>query len=288
MITIDLAKCTTCGFCIDVCPNYVLSSNSETGRTEIVYPEQCCICGHCVAICPEGAIDHKDMPYEKFEDISDIEIHPENMKSLLQSRRSIRAFKEKAVPKEVLEELIEAGIHAGTSSNGQTEGFIVIEDRTTLDKLEQMVIKVLWNSGLKYLGSSVGMKFAQMMYGREMSQRYFVYHNIIKNLIKNNQLKGMVFRNAPAVIVIHGIRANYLAHTNCAIATKNMEIMATSMSLGACWVGFLTSAAHMSRKISKYLGIPSNRNIYGAIMVGYPKHRYTKSIPRRDREVRWI
>ncbi|MCK4787405.1 MAG: nitroreductase family protein [Desulfobacteraceae bacterium] len=288
MITIDSAKCTKCGLCIDVCPNYVLSSNSESGETEIRHPDQCCICGHCVAVCPESAIDLEEMASQRFEDLADTKIPPENMKSFLQSRRSIRAFKEKAVSRELLEQLIETGIHAGTSSNGQTEGFIIIEDQNTLAELEQIVINVLWNSGLKYLGSSIGMKFTQMRYGHEMCQQYMAYHNIIKNLKRSNQLKGMVFRNAPAVIVIHGIRANYLTHANCAIATRNMEIMAKSMSLGTCWVGFLTSAAHMSRKICKYLGIPADRNIYGAIMVGYPKHRYTKSIPRRSREVRWI
>ena len=105
MITVDSAKCSKCGFCIDVCPNYVIGSNSDTGTTEIRYPEQCCICGHCVAICPESAIDHKDMPNEGFKDIADIKILPENMKSFLQSRRSIRVFKENVIPKEHLEEL---------------------------------------------------------------------------------------------------------------------------------------------------------------------------------------
>ena len=288
MITIDAAKCTKCGFCIEECPNYVFSSNSDSGETEIRYPDQCCICGHCVAICPENAINHKEMPSQGFEDLADINILPENMKSLLLSRRSIRSFKDKAISREFLEQLIETGVHAGTSSNGQTEGFIIIEDRNTLAELERMVIKVLWNAGLKHLGSSLGIKFVRMRYGLEMSRQYKMYHNIIKNRKRSNQLSGMVFRNAPAVIVIHGIRTNYLAHANCAIATRNMEIMAISMGLGVCWVGFLTSAAHMSRMIGKFLGIPADHNIYGAIMAGYPKHQYTKSIPRKSREVRWI
>lgn len=290
MITIDLAKCTNCGFCIDECPNYVFGLNSDAGTDEIEirYPDQCCICGHCVAICPENAIDHEEMPAQRFEDLADIRIPPENMKSLLLSRRSIRAFGEKAISRELLEQLIETGVHAGTSSNGQTEGFIIIEDRKTLVELEQVVIEVLWNAGLKHLDSTLGIKFTRMKYGHEMVRQYMAYHNIIKNRKRNNQLDGMIFRNAPAVIVIHGIRANYLAHANCAIAARNMEIMARSMGLGTCWIGFLTSAAHISRKIGKYLGIPADRNVYGAIMTGYPKHQYKKSIPRRSREVRWI
>jgi nitroreductase/NAD-dependent dihydropyrimidine dehydrogenase PreA subunit len=290
MIIIDSAKCTRCGFCIDECPNDVLGLNSDAGTDEIEirYPDQCCICGHCVAICPEDAINHQEMPTQRFEDLADIRIPPENMKSLLLSRRSIRAFEEKAISRELLEQLIETGVHAGTSSNGQTEGFIIIEDRDKIAELEQIVIEVLWNAGLKHLGSTLGVKFARMKYGHEMARQYIAYHSIIKNRKRNNQLGGLIFRNAPAVIVIHGIRVNYLAHANCAIAARNMEIMARSMGLGTCWAGFLTSAAHISRKIGKYLGISSDRNVYGALMIGYPKHQYRKSIPRRSREVRWI
>jgi nitroreductase len=60
------------------------------------------------------------MSGEKFENLLDIEIPPQHMRSLLLSRRSIRAFKEEPVSDELVVELIEAGIHAGTASNGQT------------------------------------------------------------------------------------------------------------------------------------------------------------------------
>jgi len=126
MIIIDSAKCTNCGFCIDECPNYVLSSNSDSGETEIRYPDQCCICGHCVAICPENAINYKEIPSQKFEDLADIKILPENMKNFLLSRRSIRSFKEKAIPRELLKQLIETGIHAvGTSVDQQFNAIFI-------------------------------------------------------------------------------------------------------------------------------------------------------------------
>ena len=147
---------------------------------------------------------------------------------------------------------------------------------------------MLWRAGLKYLGSRTGLRFIEMRYGSQMARQYLAYHRIIKNRKSEGQLGGLVFRNAPVVIVSHGIKANFLAHTNCAVATRNMEIMALAAGLGTCWVGFLTSAAHVSRRIGKYLGIPAVRNIYGALMVGYPKHVYKKRIPRKGREVRWI
>ncbi|MGD0232552.1 MAG: 4Fe-4S binding protein [Syntrophorhabdales bacterium] len=122
MLSIDSTKCIQCGFCADECPNYVFKATSDgtCKQVEVRYPEQCCACGHCVAICPSEAIGHSKMSGEKFENLLDIEIPPQHMRSLLLSRRSIRAFKEEPVSDELVVELIEAGIHAGTASNGQT------------------------------------------------------------------------------------------------------------------------------------------------------------------------
>jgi nitroreductase/NAD-dependent dihydropyrimidine dehydrogenase PreA subunit len=287
MIEIDSTKCTKCGFCFDVCPNYVLAWG-EGREIKVRYPEQCCICGHCVAICPENALIHEKMPTEKFEDLPVTIIPAEHMRNLLLSRRSIRAFKEKPVPKKLIEQLIEVGIHAGTSSNGQLENFFIIQDRKLLLELEKMVIEAVWNVGLKHLGDSIGQKLAKTQIGDEMVRQSIPYHHIIKNRRNNNQLEGMVFRNAPIVIVIHGLRNNLLARANCSVAARNMEILAKTMGLGTCLVGFLSVAAHFAKKIGKYLEIPDDQNIYGAIMLGYPKHEYKKTTPRKERQVRWM
>jgi nitroreductase/NAD-dependent dihydropyrimidine dehydrogenase PreA subunit len=287
MIEIDSTKCIKCGFCFDVCPNYVLALG-EGREIQVRHPEQCCVCGHCVAVCPENALVHKEMSAEKFEELPATIIPPENIRNLLLSRRSIRAYKEKPVPKGLIEQLIEVGIHAGTSSNGQTENFIVIQDHKLLSDLEKMVIDVLWNTGLKYLGDSIGQNLAKTQIGEEMVKQFIPYHHIIKNRRNNNQLAGMIFRNAPVVIVIHGLRTNLLARANCWIAARNMEIMAKTMGLGTCLAGFLSIAAHFAKEIAKYLEIPESHNIYSAIMVGYPKHEYRKTVPRRERQVRWM
>ena len=288
MIVIDSTKCTKCGFCSEVCPNDVLAL-IKGQEIQVRYPEQCCICGHCVAVCPENAVVHQKMPTEKFEDLPVTKIPPESMRNLLLSRRSIRVFKENRVPKALIEQLIEVGIHAGTSSNGQTENFVVIQDEKLLSDLEEMAIEVLWDKGLKYLGSETGQKMAETRVGEEMLRQTIPYHHIMSNRRQNNQLAGMVFRNAPVVIIIHGLRTNFMARANCSIAARNIEIMAKTLGLGTCWVGFLSSAANLAeKKIERYLQIPDDRSIYGAILVGYPKFEYRKIIPRKPREVRWI
>ena len=290
MIEVDAAKCTGCGFCSDECPAgvFLLDPAPRGGRTaRAQYADQCTLCGHCVAICPEGAVTHGDMAAEDFEEGPKVFIAPETMRAFLLSRRSTRAFREKAVPREVIEQLIEVGTHGGTASNSQTENFIIIQDRELLAEMEGMVMGILWRK-MKPLGSAVGRKLAAIRYGEETIKRSIGYYERFKARQASGDIAGSVFRNAPAVIVVHGLRANFNAHENCAIATRNMELLAKSRGLGTCWAGFLLVAAGLTRKVARRLGISDDRNIYSAIMLGYPKHEYGKTIRRKRREVRWL
>ncbi len=148
MLKVDAKKCTGCGFCSDECPAgiFMLSSVPDgSGTAHVRYLDHCTGCGHCVAICPQDAIVHGELPADKFEDRPHVVIAPDTMRAFLLSRRSIRAFREKPVPRELIEQLIEVGTHAGTASNAQTENFIVIQDRRLLSELEGMVIGVIWD-----------------------------------------------------------------------------------------------------------------------------------------------
>lgn len=56
------------------------------------------------------------------------------IRNLLQ-RRSIRKYIDKPVPKEIVNGLLEAGMHAPTARNLQPWHFVVVDERSILDKL---------------------------------------------------------------------------------------------------------------------------------------------------------
>jgi nitroreductase len=240
-----------------------------------------------VALCPGDAIVHKDLEATAFHEVRKGVVRPDDMKNLLLSRRSIRAFKEKPVPGEIIEQLIQVATHAGSASNAQSEGFVVIRDRHVVSELEKMVTDVAW-AKLRPLGMSIGRHYARIRYGEELASQSIAYYESFKARRDSGRLAGWVLRDAPAVIVVHGKRNNLLARENCAIATRNMEMLAETWGLGTCWAGFLLVAAGFTKKIAGSLGISRDRNIYSAIMVGYPKYAYRKTVPRAEREVRWM
>jgi nitroreductase len=138
------------------------------------------------------------------------------------------------------------------------------------------------------MGSAIGRRFVRMLVGPESSKQVAQYYEMFNSRRQANELKGTIFRNAPAVVVTCGLRKNPLAATNCALALRNMEILALPMGLGTCWSGFLMVAASRDKRIARLLQIPDTHNVYGAIMAGFPKHTYRRMIPRKDRDVRWI
>lgn len=53
--------CKGCGFCIEICPNDVLTESNRLNKKGYVlpepqYPEKCIFCKKCELICPEMAL----------------------------------------------------------------------------------------------------------------------------------------------------------------------------------------------------------------------------------------
>ena len=53
MLGIDEIKCTSCGKCVEVCPQQAIAI--EHGRA-VIDRQLCTNCGTCVSVCPTGAI----------------------------------------------------------------------------------------------------------------------------------------------------------------------------------------------------------------------------------------
>jgi nitroreductase len=128
-----------------------------------------------------------------------------------------------------------------------------------------------------------------MMYGPETTDLAQMYYEVFKHKQEAGELEGSIFYNAPALILAHDIGKNSIGPTNCAIAIRNIEILALTMGLGTCWCGFLTGAANRKpRKINKLIKLDSSRRIWGALMIGYPRYKSKKKIPRVEREVAYF
>ena len=273
-ITIDDEKCNRCGICIAECPERVIEmASKESLPTVTEFGKDLCIeCGHCVAVCPEEAFNLDIMTAEQCSLAQpELLITLEQMEQHIRFRRSIRTYKKKPVPRDILERLIDAARYAPTAKNLQPVHWLVIEDREEVNRLGSMVIDWM-RSMLK--GESEAL-FTEFM----MSQ-------IVGDWERGGD---WICRGAPHMIVAHGPTDLPIpaSESGCMIALTTLELAAPSFGLGACWGGYFNAAANNYPPLRQALDLPENHDPYGAMMIGYPTYEYHRIPLRKEPSITW-
>jgi nitroreductase/NAD-dependent dihydropyrimidine dehydrogenase PreA subunit len=261
IIGIDRDKCSNCKQCIQECGRGYFSVNEEG---QVLFNDNsagCNICGHCIAICPEEAIETENL--EEVETYSGID-SPENfvesdkLLKFLRAKRSIRRYKNKKVPKELLEKVFEAMRYAPSASNARAWRYLILSDPEKIQKLHDEIVKVSY----AYSGFQSG----------EEALEY--YKTIGRNLFyKAPHIIVLYYRIVEKSSVMIGLRAN-----DAGIALTYGMLQAESLGLGTCWIGMVQGAVPMNKEILKILGIKGM--VLGAFTLGYPAVKYRRAVPR--------
>jgi nitroreductase/NAD-dependent dihydropyrimidine dehydrogenase PreA subunit len=275
-IAMDLQKCISCGECVTACPSIFLS---EEGKIRIVDEEHCTLCGHCLAICPVGAIDHADLEKDEFLEIPEnFKMPPEPLSFFLRSRRSCRVFSEREVPREALARLIDIARYAPTGHNSQNFEFLVIQKRELIRDLANRT--AIFYGNLHKMLSAPGVNLPPWLQGHmrgfQLNWEYY------------QKGKDRIFRNAPALIMVHAPTENASSAQNCHLAIAHIMIQAQAMGLGTCIIGYFLTAAERDPSIIKELGIPENEKIFTCCTVGYPALAFRRLVQRKAPVVRWM
>jgi nitroreductase len=68
----------------------------------------------------------------------------------IRGRRSVRRYEDKAVPREIVDKLLEAGVSAPSGMNAQPWRFVVIQNREIINKLsrrtKEMLLGIEWQA----------------------------------------------------------------------------------------------------------------------------------------------
>ncbi len=268
---VDQEKCLRDGLCVAECPAKIIESIGEKGfPTPVAGAERYCIdCGHCVAVCPVEALTLQTMSPQDCRPIQrELLLTPEQCEHFLRSRRSIRNYKDKRAPRELLQRLIETARYAPTSHNSQPVHWQVIEDPAEGRRLGGLVAE--WMRSLLARNA----EFAVSMH---MDKVVAAWDKGIDRIL----------RGAPHLAVAHGLSTLSASQSSCIIALAYLELAAPSLGLGTCWAGYFTAAATFYPPLQEALALPKNHLTYGAVMIGYPQYRYQRMPPRRKPEISW-
>jgi nitroreductase/NAD-dependent dihydropyrimidine dehydrogenase PreA subunit len=288
MIRIEATRCTHCGLCIPVCFPRILQERD--GAITITDPGLCRLCGHCRAVCPTDAprftAGNEDFaPALRPEEMPD----PESFLRFLRHRRSHRAYQNRAVEKEKLQRMIEAGRFAPTGGNRQACQFVIIGGRKILDRVVTLAIQILQDRRAKI---------------REMAERAERLNEPLppEDQIRQHYLPvwdrmaakwrggaDQLLHHAPALILVH-MKEN-LAVTpelDAGMAAEQMVLMAETMGLGTCYIGFLIMAIGQSAALKEEVKIPADHRALVAFTVGYPAAKYLRLVSRRPASMEWF
>lgn len=271
LFTVDEKKCKRDGICVAECPMQIIEmKDAKSLPTPSADAAQRCIkCGHCVAVCPHGAFTHAminagDFPPMKKE----FALSPEQAEHFLRSRRAVRTYQDKSIQREKLQKLIEIARYAPTGSNSQMVSWLAINSRPEVARLAGLV--------------------ADMMRELVKAKNPFAISYRLDRIVTawENGI-DLISRGAPALVVAHGPREYGLSHIDCTSALAYLDLAAPTLGLGTCWAGFIMLAYLQWPPLQQALKIPEGQVAQGIMMVGYPRYKYHRLVPRNQPKIEW-
>lgn len=177
----------------------------------------------------------------------------------IRQRRAVRDYKPDPVQRSTLRELVEAANWAPSAENGQPWRFVVVTNRTLLDRIAE--------DAKRWLLDNYADGDAQLRALLADRNTHILHH-------------------APALIVIVTSMPVKWNRESCALAAQNLMLAATAHGLGSCWIGLAESflegeAGH------ELLRLRPDAHIVAPVVIGYPRG-LLRAVPRHSPHITWI
>jgi nitroreductase len=264
----------------------------QKGETsvEILDPAMCLYCGHCKAVCPADAF--------RFSEGNDQFLAVPNQKEIpsaavfsgfLRRRRSLRVYQKRPVEKAKLKMLIEAGRYAPTGSNRQACEYVVVSGRNALDQACTLAIKNLQKQGKEIQEVIEQCRRLKKPLPEELISRETLPPVWERIAGKWKEGVDQLLHHAPALIIVHmkkGVATT--PEIDAAIASTQMVLLAETLGLGTCYIGFLIWAIENSEELKKFLGVPEDSKAVVSFTVGYPNVEFLRFVARNPAKVNWV
>jgi nitroreductase/NAD-dependent dihydropyrimidine dehydrogenase PreA subunit len=292
-ISIDYSKCNGCGLCVEVCGDfqYKVIKGKVVPSGKGIFG--CFACGHCMAVCPAGAIKitgRSLSPEDLFLLLKDpVKSDYPGLLSLLQKRRSIREFKDQAVPADIIDKIIEAAQTAPMGIPPSDVNVLVINGKEKGHKFASDFCEYLKSQ--QWMVSNWFLAVMRPFWGRINDELFRKFLKPLVQMYVTSMKKGdnVVTYDAPATLYFYG--SPYSDPDDAIIAATYAMLAAESFGLGTCMIGgihpFLQHGGVARRFRQKYgIRYKSREGLF--IILGYPKVEYKKGIRRTFAHVDYL
>ena len=90
-----------------------------------------------------------------------------------------------------------------------------------------------------------------------------------------------LFHRAPAILIFHA-PASETAEVDCALAASQATLLAPSLDLGTCYIGYASAALRRRRDLARKAGVPRGDTTYVVLTAGRPAVAYPRWVPRPE------
>ncbi len=175
----------------------------------------------------------------------------------IKQRRSIRRYTDEPVPREQLEEIIQAGRYAPSAENRQPWRFVVVTDRAVIARLSDEIKETIRRL-LRY-------RVVLQLWRRELRDP-----DVVRLLYGVSHAdRDTIFFDAPAVIFV-ATDDEPFNDESCACCAQNMMLAAHALGLGSCWVGFASMLDRRKETLGE-IGVPDGHHIAATLTIGHPQ-----------------
>ena len=177
-------------------------------------------------------------------------------------RRSVRAYTDEKIPRDVLEQIIEAGYYSPNAGNKQLLRMVVCEDAAInerLGKLRALVTNKFW-------------------YPVE-GEPFTFSDEELDSCDRENSFYG-----APCVVYLFSKADFEFAEADAYIMSNDLCLAARSFDVGSCVISVATDyfLVDSAKQILKDWGIPSDYRIFAHAILGYPEGGFPDAKPHDD------
>jgi len=223
-----------------------------------------------VSVCRSGALALTTLPRNELRELHrERDVTPEQAEQLLQSRRSIRRYRDQSVPRSLIERALDSARFAPSGLNQQPVAWTVIDGKDKVHALAHSVRDF-----------AADLLAKQHPLAERLDFRRFVG--------EWDNGHDTILRDAPTVVIAHTPAGDPMGAGSATIAMTYFQLAAAALGLGTCWAGYLQIALAMSPATAKLAGIPEGRQTQAASMLGYTKHTHVAIPPRKPLQINWL
>ncbi len=195
-----------------------------------------------------------------------------NFYDLVQSRQSIRQFTDQAVPKELLQKMLEqAAFHAPSGKNLQNWKFFIVQGKKRDDYLKYSQKSWL---GIKDILKE---KLKPSLY--DFTERFF-----------------FTLGQAPVIIFAYSQNSpeerHYTSIGSVYMAVQNLNLACVAEGLGCCTMG---APLEIKSEVDQFLGVTElsefkagHLELLCAVAIGYPAHQPPKAPRKIENRIVWL